>query len=111
MQRRNFSQGNLNLKKCKIEINSPNIIQMFILGVGLFILLGLWYTYAMYEICCLQYQLILSGLFFGECEKDKIPLLIILANLNFDSVAYFVLKFRKIISSAIFVILSFAYFL
>ena len=38
---RHFSkQENLNPDKCKIEINSSNIVQMFPSGIGLFVLLG-----------------------------------------------------------------------
>ena len=45
-------------------------------------------------------------LFLSECEEEQILLIIISVNLNFHFVAYFVLKSRKIISLAIFVLLS-----
>ena len=50
------------------------------------------------------------GLFLSECEKEQILLIIIVANINFGCVAYFVQKFRKIISGALFIILSICLF-
>ena len=38
-----FNNVNLNIKKCKIEINSYNVLQIFIFGFGLVTLLCLFY--------------------------------------------------------------------
>ena len=43
-------------------------------------------------------------------RKEQIQLIIIVANINFGWVAYFVLKLRKIISGAFFIILSICLF-
>ena len=45
------------------------------------------------------------GLCLSECEKEQILLNIMFANLTFACVAYCVLKFRKIIAGAIYILL------
>ena len=56
------------------------------------------------------FSFIMLALFLSECEVEQIILIISSANLNFRWVAYFVLKFSKIISLAIFVLLSICLF-
>ena len=58
------------------------------------------------QIVWSYFSVIMLGLFSSECEEEQILLIIISANLNFRCVAYFVLKSRKIIWLAIFVLLS-----
>ena len=123
---RNFSkEANLNPKKCKIELNSSNIFQMFLSRIGLFTQLGLLYlnlcnrvryvafnNYWVKKPIPESYQSVLSyssvimlGLFLSECKKEQIQLNIMFANLNFACVAYFVLKCRNIIGGAIYILL------
>ena len=107
---------------------------MLLLGVGLSILLGLlclnlcyrvrYVTFntrlnllskkkpipELYESGLSYFSVIMFGLFLSECEKEQILLIIIVANINFGWVAYFVLKLRKIISGAFFIILSICLF-
>ena len=64
----------------------------------------------LYESGLSFFSVIIFGLFLSECEKKQILLIIIVANINFGWVAYFVLKLRKIISGAFFIILSICLF-
>ena len=57
------------------------------------------------------FSFIMLALFLSECEVEQIILIIISENLNFRWVAYFVLKFSKIILLAILFFYPFAYFL
>ena len=50
-------------------------------------------------------SVLMLGLFLSECEQGQILLNIMFANLNFGCVAYFVLKCRKIIAGAIYILL------
>ena len=101
---------------------------MLFLGVGLVTLLGLLYlsrcgNYVAFNTSLnllsknikkslsrqsglTYFSFIMLALFLSECEVEQIILIIISENLNFRWVAYFVLKFSKIISLAIFVLLS-----
>ena len=99
----NFSkEENLNPKKCKI-INSSNIVQIFLSGIGLFTLLGLLYLNLCnrvryvafntsfnllskkipipesYQSVLSYYSIIMLGLFLSESEKEQILLNIMLA--------------------------------
>ena len=64
----------------------------------------------LYESGLSYFSVIMFGLFLSECEKEQILLIIIVANINFGWVAYFVLKLRKLISGAFFIILSICLF-
>ena len=132
---RNFpKEANHNLVKRKIGINCFIIVQMLFLGVGLVTLLGLLYLslcgsvrYVAFNTSLnllsknikkslprqsglTYFSFIMLALFLSECEVEQIILIIISENLNFRWVAYFVLKFSKIISLAIFVLLSICLF-
>ena len=50
-------------------------------------------------------------LFLSECEQEQVLLNIIFANINVACVAYLVLIFRKIIASAIYILLFICLFL
>ena len=112
------NEVNFNFKKYKIEINTCNVIQLFVLGVGLLTLLGLLYQYLCSHLRYAAFNttlnllskkktyrtkffsdffIIMLGLFLlSECDKDQISFLIFLANLNLSSRLIHILLNRRL---------------
>ena len=120
-----FNDANLNIKKCKIEKYSYNVLQMFIFGFGLVTLLCLFYYRLCNHVCyvafstnlnlysvkktilispqciCIYLSLLILGLLLSGCENEQLLLFFICANPNIV-VFVFALKCCKIISWTLF---------